>query len=154
MIFHCHILGQSNNDRNFLTAATNILCILSFFGLFFELVQLVNQETRYFKNFDNYFRVPLYISTIIFILWFDNVCWCSNPWQWQIGAFAVFLSWINFIFILKYMPYVIARPINMFLSICVKFLQLILLPVLLILAFGVPHYMVFVRTTSSSEVSC
>ena len=153
-IFSLPHLGQSNDDRNFLTAATYILCILSIFGLFFELVQLVNKGTRYFKYFDNYFRVPLYISTTIFILWFDNACWCSNPWQWQIGAFAVFLSWINFIFILKYMPYVIAGPINMFLSICVKFLQLILLPVLLILAFGVPHYMVFVRTTSSSEVSC
>ena len=113
----------------------------------------MNRRWRYFEDSDNYFQLALYLSTVIFIFGFSDECWCSTPWQWQIGAFAVFLSWLNFIFILKYMPYT-AVPINMFLSICVTFLKLIFLPIVLILAFGVPHYMVFVRTTSSSEVSC
>ena len=80
---------------------------------------------------------------------------CNSKYlrQWQIGALAVFLSWLNFIFILKYMPYT-AVPINMFLSICVTFLKVIFLPIVLILAFGIPFYMVFVHTTSSSKVSC
>ena len=116
-------------------------------------MQLIERRWSYFKDSDNYFQLALYFSTVIFIHSFDNECWCSTTWQWQIGAFAVFLSWVNFIFILKYMPYT-AIPISMFLSICVTFLKLIFLPIVLILAFGVPHYMVFVRTTSSSEVSC
>ena len=114
-----------------------------------EVVQLVERKWKYFEDSDNYFQLALYISTVIFIHGFDNECWCSNTWQWQIGALAVFLSWFNFIFILKYMSYT-AIPINMFLRVCVKFLKMIFLPIVLILAFGVPHYMVFVRT----KVSC
>ena len=135
-----------------MTAAAITLCFLSILGLLVEFLQLMNRRWRYFGDSDNYFQLALYLSIVIFIFGFSNECWCSTPWQWQIGALAVFLSWLNFIFILKYMPYT-AVPINMFLSICVTFLKLIFLPIVLILAFGMPHYMVFVRTTSSSEVS-
>ena len=143
-------VGQSGDVRKFLTATAILLYFLSLFGFLVELMQLIERRWSYFKDSDNYFQLALYFSTVIFIHSFDNECWCSTTWQWQIGAFAVFLSWVNFIFILKYMPYT-AIPINMFLSICVTFLKLIFLPIVLILAFGVPHYMVFVRTTSSSE---
>ena len=111
-----------------------------------EVLQLIERRWKYFKDIDNYFQLALFSSTLIFIYGFDNHYWCSNIWQWQIGAVAVFLSWLNFIFILKYTPYVIAGPINMFLSICGTFLRLVYLPFVLISAFGVPFYMVFVRT--------
>ena len=149
--FLCHILGQSATSRIFLTAAAISLCILSFIGVLVEVMQLYYRSWRYFKDSDNYFQWTLYALIFIFINGFDNECWCSTPWQWQIGAFAVFFSWLNFIFSLKYMPY-IDIPIIMFLNICVGFLKLILLPIVLILAFAIPFYMVFVRKTSS-EVS-
>ena len=139
-------IGQ-NQDALVVTA--NLLICLSYLGLFGESLQLIDRSWRYFKDFDNCLQLALYISTVIFIHGFDNECWCSTFWQWQIGAFAVFLSWLNVILVLKYMPFT-AIPINMFLSICVKFLNMIYLPLLLLLAFGVPHYMVFVRT----KVSC
>ena len=49
------------------------------------------------------------------------VCKC---WQWQIGAFSVFLAWFNFIFILKDMPCT-AIPIHMFIRFCITFLKLV-----------------------------
>ena len=147
-----HILDQSEGDRRFLAATAILLQFLSSTGLMVEAVQFWMRGWKYFNDFDNYFQLALYTLTIIFIRSFHNECWCSTPWQWQIGAFAVFVSWIDFIFILKYIPYT-AVPINIFLSICVKSLELIFLLLVLILAFGVPFYMVFVRTTSSSEVS-
>ena len=147
-----HTLDQSEGDRKFLAATAVLLHFLSSTGFMVEAVQLWLRRWNYFKDLDNYFQLALYTLTIIFILGFNNECWCSTHWQWQIGAFAVFFSWINFIFILKYIPYT-AVPINIFLSICVKSLELIFLLLVLILAFGVPFYMVFVRTTSSSEVS-
>ena len=142
-------VGQSGSKLWFLAATAYLLYILSILGFLMEVVQLVERKWKYFEDSDNYFQLALYISTVIFIRGFDNECWCSNTWQWQIGALAVFLSWFNFIFILKYMSYT-AIPINMFLRVCVKFLKMIFLPIVLILAFGVPHYMVFVRT----KVSC
>ena len=108
----------------------------------------MNRGLRYFKDPDSYFQLALYILTLIFIVSLvkSNDNWCSAPGQWQIGAFAVFFSWVNFIFILRYIYYT-AGPINMFLSICVAFLKLIFLPLLLILAFGIPSYMVFVKVS-------
>ena len=147
-----HILDQSEGDRRFLAATAILLQFLSSTGLMVEAVQFWMRGWKYFNDFDNYFQLALYTLTIIFIRSFDHECWCSTPLRWQIGAFAVFFSWIDFIFILKYILYT-AVPINIFLSIYVKSLELIFLLLVLILAFGVPFYMVFVRTTSSSEVS-
>ena len=145
-------LGQSEDERRILAVAAIILHFLSVAGFIVEAVQFWIRRSRYFNDVDNYFQLALYTLTIIFINGFDDDCWCSTPGQWQIGSFAVFFSWVNFIFVLKYIPYT-AVPINIFFSICAKTLKLLFLPILLILAFGVPFYMVFVRTTSSSEVS-
>ena len=141
-----HILDQSEGDRRFLAATAILLQFLSSTGLMVEAVQFWMRGWKYFNDFDNYFQLALYTLTIIFIRSFDHECWCSTPLRWQIGAFAVFFSWLNFIFVLKYMPYT-AVPINMFLSICVAFLRMIFLPILLILAFGIPFYMVFVKVS-------
>ena len=121
--------GRSGDDWRILSTTAIILCIVSFFGLSVEVFQLVERDWRYFKNPDNYIQLASYTLTLIFIisLLMGNDNWCSTPWQWQIGAFAVFFSWVNFIFILKYMSYT-AVPIDMFrLSICGTFLRLIFL---------------------------
>ena len=141
-------IGQSADNRKILAITAFFLCILSSIGLLVEVLQLKNRCRRYFQNADNYFQLASYSLTFIFIvsLLMGNDNWCSTPGQWQIGAFAVFLSWVNLLFILKYMPYT-AIPINRFLSICVAFLKLIFLPIVLILAFSTPFYMVFVKVS-------
>ena len=149
VIFLILHIGQTASTHILLTALSFLLCFLCLLGFVMEVVQLIERKWKYTEDLDNYFQLALYTSTVIFIFGFGNECWCSTSWQWQIGAFAVFLSWFNFIFILKYVSYT-AIPINVFLSICFKFLTMIYLPVVLIFAFGVPHYMVFVRT----KVSC
>jgi len=147
-----YLTGQSGDTRRFLHATADILRILTVIGFLWKLLQLVLKGWNFVRNLDNFFLLLLCTLTFIFILGFDNVCWCSTTWQWQTGAVTVFLSWFNLILILKYMPYT-AVPINMFLSICVTFLKLIYLPVMLVLAFGMPYYMVLVRKAASSEVS-
>jgi len=41
----------------------------------------------------------------------------------------------------------------MFINICTTFLKVLFLPLLLLFAFALPFYMVFVRTSNTSEVS-
>ena len=120
-------------------------------GILLEFWQLKLRRLKYLRDVNNYFQLALYILTAIFIFDFDE-CWCATTWQWQIGALAVFLSWFNFILVLRSMPHA-AVPINIFLSICVTFLKLIFLPIMLVLAFGIPFYMIFVRTTASHKVN-
>ena len=152
MFFEFYVLGQSEVGRIPLTLAAIAVYLLSFFGLVMEVLQFKSRGWGYFKDSDNYFQVALYCLTVIFMYGFDKECWCSTNLYWQIGAIAVFLSWFNLIFILKYMPYT-AIPLNMFRNFYVSFLKLIYLPLTLILAFGIPFYMVFVYTPTSFEVS-
>ena len=96
-------------------------------------------------------RPLTFILTIIFASGFMNECWCAPPWQWQIGALAVFMAYINFILMLKGMPW-FGLYINMLLNIVITFVKLFYLAVLLILAFAFPFYMVFVRERASVQV--
>ena len=102
--------------------------------------------------FDIVFRFIMFFLTIIFVFGFVNDCWCAPPWQWQIGALAVFMAFFNLVLMLKGMP-VLGVPINMLLNIIVTFLRLLYLPVLLILSFSIPFYMVFVRDGAAIHVS-
>ena len=143
-------VGQNGDSQKFLATTALCLCILSFIGILVEVLQLKNSCWRYFQNPDNLFQLLLYTLTIVFIvsLLMGNENWCSTSWQWHTGTYSVFLSWVNFIFILKYISCT-AGPTNMFISTCVKFLKLIFLPIVVtLLAFGIPFYMIFV------EVSC
>ena len=97
-------------------------------------------------------RAITFIFTIIFVFGFVNDCWCAPPWQWQIGALAVFMAYINFMLLLKGMPW-LGIYINMLLKIVIEFMKLILVPFLLILSFAFPFYMLFVRDTAGEQVS-
>ena len=97
--------------------------------------------------FEAFIAVGVFLLTIIFVFGFWNDCWCAPPWQWQIGAFALFMAYINLLLILKRMPK-LGVPITMLFNIVVTFMKLIYLPVLLVLAFAIPFYMVFVKKVS------
>ena len=97
-------------------------------------------------------RSGMFILTIVFVFGFWNDCWCAPPWQWQIGALALFMAYINFLFVLKGTP-LVGVPINMLFNIITTFLELIYLPILLILSFAFPFYMLFVRNSGAVMVS-
>jgi len=144
-----HYTGQSGNKLMFLAG---ILYILVSGGFLLEFWQLKVRRLKYFRDVDNYFQLALYTLTTIFVFDFDD-CWCATTWQWQIGALAVFLSWFNFILVLRSMPYV-AVPINIFLSICVTFLKLIYLPIVLVLAFGKLAFCDYILTIVLTIMLC
>ena len=125
-------------NRRFLAATAILLQFLSSTGLLVEAVQFWMKGLEVLQWFGQLLSIGfVYFDHHLFIHGFDNECWCSTPWQWQIGAFAVFFSWIDFVFILKYIPYT-AVTINIFLSICVKSLELIFLLLVLILTYWCP----------------
>jgi len=102
-------------------------------------------------SYENYIQLLVFIFTIIFAFGFPNKCWCAPPWQWQIGALAVFLAWFNVIVLLKDMPWA-GLPINMLFNIIKTFTKLIFMPVLLLIAFSIPFYMLFVRNFAGVKV--
>ena len=137
-------------DRRTFSALAVILIIMSIAFLIYEIVfSILMSETRDISDFiELVYRVVMYLLTIIFVFGFVNDCWCAPPWQWQIGALVLFMAFFNFILLLKGMPW-FGIPINMLLNIIVVFLRLVYLPILLILSFAFPFYMLFIREANT-----
>ena len=134
--------------EDYLHGSSVFLILLSIFYLSVEAVQVVRRRKQYFTEGENYVQVLTFLFSMIFVSGFGNECWCAPSWQWQIGALALFLAWFNLIILLKDMPFT-GIPINMLFNICLTFVGLVFLPVLLIIAFALPFYMLFVRDRGS-----
>ena len=74
------------------------------------------------------------------------VTYCKTP---SLGALILFCAWFNFIVLLKNAP-IIGATVNLLFHICWKYIALIYLPILLIISFALPFYMLFVNGTVSS----
>lgn len=119
-----------------------ILLIIALLGV--EVGQAYRRKLDYLKQKENYIQVLAFVFSFIFVSGFGNKCWCAPSWQWQIGALGLFLAWFNLIILLKDMP-IVGIPINMLFNIFFTFLGLAFLPLLLVISFALPFYMLLVR---------
>lgn len=126
--------------RSQLSSLQTILYLLSVVGFLIEVVQLINERLRYFLNLHSYLEVLIYISVILFIQVDADECYCADRRLWQLGAVGCVLAWLNLVYILKRLPFT-AIPINMMLNIIITFISVVLLPILLIVTFALPFYM-------------
>ena len=118
--------------------------------LLLEVLQLFYRGVeKYFidreNSLRNYYQLVTYVSVIIFVSPVNHICWCFPSWKWQIGALAVLLVWINNLVLLKHVPHVGSKVTVLF-NIYLNFIKLIHLPILLILTFVFPFYMLFIAT--------
>ena len=134
-------------DQRGLISLAVILIIWSICFFVYEIAMIVlMRKTRDRRDHtESAFRIVMFLLTIVFVFGFANDCWCSPPWQWQIGALVMFMAFFTSVLLLKRMPF-FGVPINMLLNIIIAFLKLVYLPILLILSFAFPFYMLFVRT--------
>ena len=96
---------------------------------------------------ENYLELLLIFSTFTFATAGQSEkCFCLESYAWQFGVLAVFLAWIDLVLHLKKLP-LTAIPINMLQNIITTFLKIIYLPVILIIAFAIPFYMLFSRVS-------
>ena len=113
-----------------------------------ELLQFLQRRKNYLTDLENYMELLLIFSTFTFATAGQSEgCFCLLGFAWQFGALAVFLAWIDLVLYLKKLP-LTAIPINMLHSIVFTFLKLIYLPIILIIAFALPFYMLFSRVSN------
>ena len=119
-------------------------------NLALEGLQIFSRRLEYLKEWRNYMEIGLSVLTIGFVL---NIrvhdCFCPSSSQWQLGCVVIFLAWFDFVLLMRNVPFA-AIPINMLLSITRSFLQVIALPVLLIISFGIPLFLLFHEPVSCS----
>ena len=118
-----------------------------------EAFQLINRRMAYLKEPENYIEILLVVCTTIFALsGHIGSCFCLESSTWQIGSLALFLGWIDLVIFLKKFP-LTGIPVNMLQSVILTFLKLIYLPIILIIAFALPFYMLFARVSRCCMIS-
>ena len=141
-----------NSHANVALYFAAVVVIISVLGrLLLEISQLVFMRHRYFLKIENFIELLAYISAIIFVSHFGTNCWCPTNWQWQLGAFGVFLAWINLILFLKRVP-LLGIYVLMFNAILQTFLKFALIAFLFVVAFGIGFYMILYKAVSVSAV--
>ena len=143
----CTVVGTSDERTSaFLYTSAVIVILICIYYLLLEAFQLYKRRFKaYFTDPQNYFEVITYFCIIIFVFPVGHTCWCYPSWKWQIGALALFLTWIYNFILLKNIPRV-GQPITMLFNVYVNFIGLIYLPILLIVTFALPFYMLFIGT--------
>ena len=147
----CTYTELSRHDDLFLKTSSSILIFTSVVYLVIECIQVIRRKWKYFLSYENYFKIALFVLTILFVSGFSHDCWCFPGWQWQIGALAVFLNWFHIVILLNDMPW-IGIHINMLFNIMFTSLKLCFLPILLTISFAIPFYMLFVRDIAAFQV--
>ena len=137
--------GIETWEGTFLTACSVVILIASIFSLLLELFQLCQRGPNYLKDVQNYFDAAIYLCVMVFVFPLGHECWCYPSWRWQIGALSVFLAWLNTFILLKHIPF-IGQPITMLFNVYTNFLMVVYMPILLILTFAFPFYMLFVAS--------
>ena len=116
------------------------LCCIN---LCLEGLQIIKRKLKYFMEWRNYVEISLSSLAISFVLSMKfNDCYCPNASQWQLGSATILLAWIDLILLINAIPFV-ALSINMLISIIKSFLRFIFLPMLLVVSFGIPFYLLF-----------
>jgi len=140
--FNAHTAELSDSRSNFVFAGALMTILFALVRLFKEALQLCYDTKSYLSHWVNWFEITLYILSIIFAFVFKTTCMCSQEWQWELGVVVVSFAWIELIIICAKSPS-IGIYIIMFRKIILTFLKVIILPVLLVIMFGLTFYMIF-----------
>ena len=137
----------TSHRRTFLFGSRVILTVLTALFLLYQYILIASQQKYYFKSWENYFQMFVFIGVIPFITNYQNRCECESYDIWQLRALVVASAWFNLLLILRSVP-TIGAPINLFILIVQNYARLVYLPILLVTTFGIPFHMLFVTNVS------
>ena len=87
----------------------------------------------------------LFVTSVIFMSsGLQSGCLCPESWQWQLGALALFIAWLDMILFLKRLP-LTGIYVVMFVDIFWSLMKIIFLSILFVVSFGLAFYMLFFR---------
>ncbi|NWW67695.1 TRPA1 protein, partial [Ifrita kowaldi] len=124
-------------DSYFIRVCMCLVLIMSLLGICKEIFQLIQQKLKYLLDYSNLLDWTIFTTSIIFV----SSLFINTPahLQWECGAIAVYLSWMNFLLYLQrfenYGIYVV-----MFWEILRTLIRIAVVFFFLILAFGLSFF--------------
>ena len=142
MLYLLFCIDLSTSRRIGIALTAVVVIFLAVVKLIFEAFQFIKLGLKYFIDWINYIEVILFSGSIVFAFIFATDCFCPTDFQWQIGAFCLFLGWIDLVIFLRKFP-ITGIYVVMFMNIFYIFLKMAFLAGLLILSFAFSFYMLF-----------
>ena len=130
--------------------AAGVILLSAIARLALEFLQFMKTLGYYLLDVENYVELLTYVCSIIFVIQFGANCWCPTNWQWQLGAFGVFLAWINLILFLKRVP-LLGIYVLMFNTILYTFMKFVIIAFLFVVAFCISFYMILYKAVVVSK---
>lgn len=121
--------------------------------LLFEVIQLCILRLRFIFNWGNIMEIILFTFSIVYAWVFNSPCLCPKDWQWQIGAIAVFLAWIDLILFFAKFPQIGIYSL-IFVKILSTFFKAVFVSALLVIAFALALYMSFYEPSITVRLHC
>ncbi|XP_071497216.1 transient receptor potential cation channel subfamily A member 1 homolog [Diadema antillarum] len=120
-----------------------IILGLSGINLIREVCQVIWQRQSYL-NWGNFLEVSLYVLAILLVLpisheFYKEDVMLREAWQWQCGAVAIFVAWLNFILFTRRFS-TLGIYVIMFTYILRTFLKIVILLLLFLVAFALGFY--------------
>eukprot|EP00112_Aurelia_sp_Birch-Aquarium-sp1_P021380 Seg575.4 transcript_id=Seg575.4/GoldUCD/mRNA.D3Y31 product="Transient receptor potential cation channel subfamily A member 1" protein_id=Seg575.4/GoldUCD/D3Y31 len=129
--------GDSSTFKTFVPGLTVAICIINILK---EIVQMLFQRKKYFRQGINYLEWVLYLSTLVFM--FDFLipsAKISFAQKWNAGAISVLLTWINLLLFLTRFPY-FGLYVVMFVEVFATVLRVLIVFAVFIVAFALSFY--------------
>lgn len=114
-----------------------VIVALATFHLMKEVFQFYMIRLSYF-TFENLMEWSCYITALLLVIDFSECSFQTGlrePWQWQIGAIAIFLAWINLVLFISKFPY-LGLYVVMFFDVLTTFCKVCVVFFFFIIAFA------------------
>ena len=127
-----------------LTVLKTFALSLAILRLILEMFQLYSRKVvGYIKEWENWFELTEYISTIIFLVSVGRSgCFCPQTWEWEVGVVSLSLSWVVLIVWLQPMHW-IGIYVTIMIRIIASFIRVAAFGLFLVAGFGLSFYMLF-----------
>ncbi|XP_072042795.1 transient receptor potential cation channel subfamily A member 1-like [Amphiura filiformis] len=118
------------------------ILLFIFFRALVELISIVRHPIAYFRRPEHYLNWSMFIPTFLFVLPSE-----SGPcaWHWAWGTVAVFVTWMNFIFVLNRFDF-FGLYVTMFFTTLKSLLKAMSVYIFFILGFALAFFICFQST--------
>ena len=135
-------VGTTNTVKYVVLLSAVIVLLSAVCRLILKFTQLLVIKLHYLTKGSNWLETALFTCSILFVWTFNTPCQCPYNWQWEFGAAAVFLAWINLMLLTSKLP-LTGIYVLMFVKTFYTFFKMIVLTLLIVIAFSLTLYMAF-----------
>ncbi|KAG7488575.1 hypothetical protein MATL_G00035650 [Megalops atlanticus] len=128
----------------FLTSCMFLILAMNLYAVGKEVVQIVQQRANYFRDVANLLDWAAAIFSLLFVI--PLLMNADGTWYWQAGAWAVLVSWVNFLLYLQRFEH-FGIYVVMFGEILRTLLSIIMIFFFLMLAFALGFYALMIGQT-------